>query len=271
MTIVLLALLGNRWAFAYIFADLGLYLVVKVLRGDFWYVIRAGKSAEFIISLLCRIAVKLIADFTSLVQLRHPNEVGGFNWLLGFMLTMGSLPVAIKIAEPQGDETKALPIARAVLIASIPLTLSAFALFFYNIERKYFHTFFNMTTGVDFSVESFRHASSDLAKASIALGRSKKQWESIEEEVRNWVEVNWEIWEEENPKWLNERRRAKIPVEYIPTASGRNKEKVGRASVDTETEKGVGGALRVSIRRASVELGVGIDKARVVPTSEIAN
>ena len=36
-TIMLLGLLGKRWAFAYIGADVGLYLIVKMLRGDFWY------------------------------------------------------------------------------------------------------------------------------------------------------------------------------------------------------------------------------------------
>ena len=36
-TIVLLGLIGGSWAFLYIGADLGLYMLVKILRGDFWY------------------------------------------------------------------------------------------------------------------------------------------------------------------------------------------------------------------------------------------
>jgi hypothetical protein len=41
-TIVLLGLKGGRWVFLYIGADLGLYLLVKILRGDFWYWLPLG-------------------------------------------------------------------------------------------------------------------------------------------------------------------------------------------------------------------------------------
>ena len=41
-TIVLLGLMGGSWVFLYIGADLGLYMFVKILRGDFWYWISSG-------------------------------------------------------------------------------------------------------------------------------------------------------------------------------------------------------------------------------------
>ena len=96
-TIVLLGLLGERWALAYIGADLGLYLLVKILRGDFWYWVPLGGNAEIVSSFIARVVVKVIADFTSIVQFRHPNELGGMYWSFGFVLTMASLPVIISI------------------------------------------------------------------------------------------------------------------------------------------------------------------------------
>ena len=37
MTIVVLGLVGKKWVALYMGADMGLFLLVKILRGDFWY------------------------------------------------------------------------------------------------------------------------------------------------------------------------------------------------------------------------------------------
>jgi hypothetical protein len=99
MTVVVLGLIGSSWVALYIGGDLCLYLVVKILRGDFWYWVPLGGTAEILVSIVARVLVKVITDFTSIMQLRHPNEVRGLYWTFGFMLTMGSLPVAIIIAD----------------------------------------------------------------------------------------------------------------------------------------------------------------------------
>jgi hypothetical protein len=70
--IVLLGLIGGRWAFFYIGADLGLYMLVKILRGDFWYWLPLGGNIEIILSIFGRALIKIIVDFTSMVQFRHP-------------------------------------------------------------------------------------------------------------------------------------------------------------------------------------------------------
>ena len=76
-TIVLLALVGRKWVFAYIGADLGLYFLVKVLRDDFRYWLPVGGNAEIPNGIISRVVVKVIVDFTSLVQARHHQEMGG--------------------------------------------------------------------------------------------------------------------------------------------------------------------------------------------------
>ena len=96
---MLLGLVGINWAFAYIGVDLGLYLITKLVRDDIWYWLLVGGNAGLLLSILLRVCPKLITDFTSLVQLRHPQELGGVNWMFSFVIPMASLPAVIKIYE----------------------------------------------------------------------------------------------------------------------------------------------------------------------------
>jgi hypothetical protein len=270
-TIVLLGLMGGRWAFLYIGADLGLYLLVKILRGDFWYWIPLGGKAEIVNSIICRVVVKIIVDFTSIVQLRHPNEVGGDYWLFGLLLTMVSLPVSIYLYlfSPYVDD-KPIDIASFIVKYIIPITTICLGVFFFNIERKYWHTFWSTQRSKDMTMANFLEGESEEIKFEV-LGCSRHHWVSIEGEIKKWVELNWATWEEEQPEWFNYWRRARVPVEYIPTdGDARRRESVRRASVDAEAEGGLAGSLRASIRRASIGgaeggvlTGVGGGKAKV--------
>ena len=67
MSTTLIGMLGAKWAIAYIAADLGLYLAIKVLRGDFWYWIQIDSwISSVLLGLVTRIVVKIVADFTNL-------------------------------------------------------------------------------------------------------------------------------------------------------------------------------------------------------------
>jgi hypothetical protein len=190
--------------------------------------------------------------------------------MFGFVLTMGSLPIAILVAE-RGDVAEGgLNLARTVVRLVIPCTVVSFVVFFLSIERKYFGTFVSLQRGKDLTVKRFRDSADDASKADTIFNNSKHHWESIEEQVRAWVESNWERWEEEKPNWFDDATRARVPVEYIPGAGdARRRESVRRASVDAQDERGLAGTLRASIRRASVGgadggdiIGVGVGKAK---------
>jgi hypothetical protein len=251
MTIVVLGLLGGRWASLYIGADLCLYLLVKVLRGDFWYWMPVGGKTEILSSIVCRVLVKVVTDFTSIVQFRHPYEVGGMYWMFGFVLTMGSLPVAISLAERRDLAEEVVSFAWTVVGIFIPCIVVLFAVFFLNTEKKYWGTFLSFQRGKDLTMKNFREGS-DAGKANYTFLTSKHHWKVNVKEVKAWVEANWHRWEEEKPDWFDDAMRARVPVEYIPGAGdARKRESVRRASVDAEAEGGLAGALRASIRRAS--------------------
>jgi hypothetical protein len=215
--------------------------------------------------------VKVVTDFTSIVQFRHSNEVGGIYWMFGFVLTMGSLPVTIILAERGGFADEGLKLAWKVVGSVIPCSFVLFAVFFFNIEKKYWGTFLSLQRGKDLTVRRSNNSADEGSKADSVFNNSKHHWKSIEGDVRAWVEANWDRWEEEKPKWLNDAVRARVPVEYIPGAGdARKRESVRRASVHAEVEGGLAGALRASIRRASVGgadggdiIGIGGGKSKV--------
>jgi hypothetical protein len=263
--------MGKTWVNIYVGADLGLYLMIKILRGDFWYWVPAGGFLEFVLSIVGRIMVKVITDFTSIVQFRHPNELGGMYWSFGFVFTMGSLPVAIRNYEKQGGDKKTLDLVLTLLYIFMTSNIIMFGVFFNNIDKKYRQTFVSMERGKDLTVRRFQHGNNEEMRADAILNNSRHHWKSIEEEVKSWVESNWSSWEEEKPKWLTDAMRARVPEEFIPAdGDARRRESVRRASVDAGAEGGLAGALRAGIRRASVGgadgrfmEGVGGGKAKV--------
>jgi hypothetical protein len=164
---------------------------------------------------------------------------------------MGSLPVAIIFAESTLKD-RAISLAWAVVNCFIPGSLVCFAVFFLNIEREYWHTFWSTQRSKDLSMAQFLEGNSDAIKFDV-FTNSRHHWVSIEGKVKRWIEENWATWEEEKPEWFTAQMKAMVPEEFIPTTGdARRKESVRRSSVDAEAEGGLGGALRASIRRASV-------------------
>jgi hypothetical protein len=73
----LLALVGQKWVLLYYVADMVLYLGYKILRRDFWHWVPLEGFIGVAQSFVVRVCVKTIADFTGVLQLRAPGEVGG--------------------------------------------------------------------------------------------------------------------------------------------------------------------------------------------------
>jgi hypothetical protein len=271
MTIVVLGLLGSRWVSLYIGTDMLLYFLVKILRGDFWYWMPLGGNVEIVSSIVCRVVVKVVTDFTSIVQFRHPNELGGLYWIFGVILTMGSLPIAILIAERGDVADEGLKLAWKLVGIFIPCTVVLFAVFFFTIDKEFWGTFYSLQRGKDLTIKKYHVHQDERKKADTVFNTSRHHWKSIEEEVKAWIEANWERWEEDKPNWFDDAIRARVPVEYIPeSGDARRRESVRRASVDAEAEGGIANALKASIRRASVGgadggdiVGVGGGNAKV--------
>ena len=122
--------------------------------------------------------------------------------------------------------------------------------------------------GIEFTRDNYLKGD-DHGKAIATIDTSRRHWKHFEKEVKVWVEENWERWEDEKPDWFDDAMKAKVPVEFIPiTGDARRRESVRRASVDADAEGVLGGAVRASIRRASVGSHVERNARRVVPFEE---
>jgi hypothetical protein len=230
-SIVLMGLLGSKFAFAFVGADLGLYLLVKVLRKDFWYWLPLGNNKlELFSSLIARIMVKIITDFTATPQFRHPNEVGGLYWLFGLILTMGGLPATLTIYKMGGGKVRTIEGAKMAMFVLLPATLCSLSVFMLNIDSKFRSTFWSPKTGKDLTTDKFHSSTNDKIKAETVFLTSRNQWRNIEGEVKAWVEVSWSDWEVEKPEWLD-KVKDKIPLEFIPTPQARKRESMHRATV----------------------------------------
>ena len=64
LILLLLGRLYKTLLVGYVCLDLGFYLFVKIVRDDFYYWLPLSGAAEITISVLARVIVKLLADFT---------------------------------------------------------------------------------------------------------------------------------------------------------------------------------------------------------------
>jgi len=68
------------------------------------------------------------------------------------------------------------------------------ASFFLTIDAQYITTFVSIQRGKGLTLKKFREGD-DSTKAAYIFQVSNHHWESIEEEVRGWVEMNWDKWD----------------------------------------------------------------------------
>ena len=64
--LVIFGLVSRKLIVAYFVVDVGLYLLLKILRDDFYYWIPVDGFVGLLVSFLIRIIIKFIADFSSI-------------------------------------------------------------------------------------------------------------------------------------------------------------------------------------------------------------
>ena len=74
--VVLLAVISSTWIATVLGSDLLFFFVFKILRDDFRYWLKLDGALSWIVSFFFRFFTKLLLEFTTLVQLRHPFELG---------------------------------------------------------------------------------------------------------------------------------------------------------------------------------------------------
>ena len=208
--------------------EIALYLAVKAARRDLWYWVPIEGATGVFASFMIRVIIKVVTDWTAVVQFRHPNEVGGVYFTLSLGITVALGIAAAKGFEPSGTVDDAMVGAEGletikwekdtimwiVKSSCIGLVLSYTGLLF-AMKREYVWTFFSTDTSNEASCELFTKSQSDDLKFHI-LGINRHKWYAkCGEDVRAWLADRLPVWMEEQPEWFTTQKMSLIPDDMV--------------------------------------------------------
>ena len=201
----------KRYFMIYMAGDQVLYLLQKIARGDFHYWMPVDGAIGLFVSLLMRVMVKTVTDFTGLVQFRHAYELGGVYWTANMLLALATSFVFLWVFY-DGDNKEAV---WTLMLGASGTWLVTFAVFLLLMKPQYRSTFFSWKTGKELAMDIFTKGETDEDKHHI-LECNMKQWKKVRGDVREWVEGGWWRWREEKPEWFSEAWIARLPLKWIP-------------------------------------------------------
>jgi hypothetical protein len=203
--------------------DVGLYLLMKIIRGDMTHWVPLDGLFGFFFSFILRIMVKFISDYTGVIQFRANGELGGLYWTINIanavlftfaaMEAYYSVTPADSLALPKGT-------ARLSLVGLSVAWAATFSLIMTLMKREYRRTFFSTQSGNSWAQSFFLNGETDAARSK-TLKLNKKKWKAIEPQVKAWVQEGWWKWKEDKPDWFTDAWIAKIPDNMIPNDEDR--------------------------------------------------
>jgi hypothetical protein len=202
------------------------FMLFKLARNDLRYWLNLQGALSWVVSVIMRFFTKLMVDFTVMIQLRHPNEIGGLYWCLCLLLGQATSFVTVHLyytERASSLEGGGVAMNLWGLMGGLEVSFVVFfALFIATIEQKYVATFFSALTAKNFNQKKFTGASSNRAKFAI-FDSHPSYYEYNRGEVKEWVRENWDIWNEEMPDWFTERVKASVPKDMIPASEETSK------------------------------------------------
>jgi len=260
----MLMLVSKRYLVIYMAGDMALYLLQKVARGDFHCWLPVDGALGLLVSLLLRVFVKTITDFTGVIQFRNSADLGGLFWTLNmFLALLASFTSVFVYYADTGEEVELITTGHSstafeieervawTLVGSLSgAWVVVFAVFLLLMKKEYRRSFFTTTTGKQQVMDRFG-ADDEAVKASVRK-RNKKMWRAIREDVKEWVQANWWRWKEEKPEWFDLAWQSKVPKEWITDVEERARldavREEGRRRSSVEVVKGMFGKREEEVR-----------------------
>jgi hypothetical protein len=97
VSMALLAMIGGKWVLVYLASDMGLYFVYKLLRQDLWHWLPVDGGWGVFASVAERAIVKVLVDFTGVMQFRAAGEMGGTAFSCNLALALVTPAVATHV------------------------------------------------------------------------------------------------------------------------------------------------------------------------------
>ncbi|GMI32162.1 hypothetical protein TeGR_g11318 [Tetraparma gracilis] len=217
----LLAMKGGSYVVYYFACDMCLYFMYKIARRDFWHWVPLDGAASVIESFVFRLMVKVLVDFTGVVQFRGAGEMGGCYFSFNMIMALAASLVSTHIYYASLEEGKEAVMEEAdawMMVGGLSGGLICFeAAFLLLMKPGFWGTFFSTQTGYQYVQSKFLREGDENKKAVFKY--NKKQWKSIRDDVKAWTMENWERWEEEKPEWFNDAWKAGVDDDMIPPAS----------------------------------------------------
>ena len=256
----MLIMVGKRYFIAYMVGDMAIYMLQKRARRDIHYWIPVEGALGTLMSFCCRVIMKLITDFTGVIQFRNAVDLGGMYWTVNMFLallaswlsvwyyfysgedtgTVDDLAVEVDDLAVEVDKSIEEGLAWAIVGGLSGAWAVTFGLFFLLMKKGYSYTFFSMVTGRQATQFQFLKADdgNDVAKKGV-INCNKGQWKKeIGGEVEAWVAANWWRWKEEEPHWFTEAWIDKVPEEYIPSEANRAAQEEEREAMRSRNKVG---------------------------------
>jgi len=213
--VALLAATGSDKMYVVYFvgSEVLLYLVYKIVRNDVWYWPRLDGCVTIVVSIIERIFVKIIVDFSGCVHLRHSYELGGLAYSVSVVWAQIFPFVVLQLYEDDGGDLK--DSMALFLVCSLVVWILLNAAFFMTINLEYVDTFFGIKTAPQYTCDLF-NSESEAAKFSCVFENRIQYTTTIHAEVKEWVAENIDRWVEEKPTWF---KIAKLPKEFLPAAT----------------------------------------------------
>jgi len=223
MTFTVIIEMGMNVFALFTLVELGIYLLYKIIRRNFRYHLNFTHNGfSLFMSLLIRIMVKIVSDFTGMVYFRHPYELGGIYWFLSNVYSFGALFLSLSLL--RGDEVAKKSLSENFLFSdgwelTIALSLTAmwvslFALMLLLCQKGYSKTFFSFKSARKYTKEIF-DTGGDESKLSV-LHNHPSYYSHFFDEMKNYLDKNWERLFIDRPHYFNEYLINQIPDNLIP-------------------------------------------------------
>jgi len=237
-----------------------IYIVFKSVRRDYRHWLRINGPLGLFASLLMRLVVKFVNDFTLNPQFRHQMDLGGAYWTFNMIAHQLFCFVSVYLLQEYGENVDEARVNALWIIVStlFVITNVNFGWFLMLINKKYLITFFDTRTGKQFLCDVFRNAKTDMEKFYV-FNKHKSYYKSVNKEIKEWLTVeNWKRWVDndgvkDNESWFNAKSISRIPEELLPPAvlAEMGGAKGRRASIDAMKEEEKVANPLVKVRRNS--------------------
>ena len=213
---------GKTLAISVLVGEMVVYLIFKVVRGDYRYWMPLPQGTSLVVSLITRVTVKVVCDFTGFLHARHPYEMGGFYWLMNMVVTQASVFGAIRMKEEFGRQIEEDVGERFVkeedhmTIATMLFLLWFVALLglIFGSEKKLRKTFYSFMTGRQYNEALFRSGEDEIMIHIFTDHPS--YYAHFEDEIKEWLGEKWNDWHASRPGWLTEELIERIPGRLLP-------------------------------------------------------